>query len=202
MSDPLRNDYSRAPSASESEETRAVLAVVTQAHRLAAPGHDAWDVLEALGIDERAVEMLRARGATRPEETPQNRSEPLVRRDDFGRLRAAPPLADANGIPPGQHGHNGRCASGDHAWAEENIRPGRPAKCRPCEHRRKWGVSSKPKDTAEIGLTKCKCPGMGHILTPYTSDTTVVDSRGQRSCRENANRRKRERRAAKGSGAS
>lgn len=63
MSDPLRNDYSRVPSSSESEETRAVLAVVTQAHRLGAPGSDTWEVLEALGLSTRATEMLRSRGA-------------------------------------------------------------------------------------------------------------------------------------------
>jgi hypothetical protein len=85
MSDPLRNDYSRVPSASESEETSAVLAVVTQAHRLAAPGSDTWDVLEALGLSTRATEMLRARGA----QIVRTDSRAAVGvRDGIGRLRS------------------------------------------------------------------------------------------------------------------
>jgi hypothetical protein len=85
-SPPIPADYSRVASASESEETRAVLAVVTQAHRLAAPGSDTWEVLEALGLSSRATEMLRARGA----QIVRTDSPAAVgTRDGIGRLRSS-----------------------------------------------------------------------------------------------------------------
>lgn len=157
------------------------------AARRGLPADELRDALEALGLIGPA------------------RRVSLGARDNIGRLRQQPAPATAQpepepepavGIPSGQHGHNGMCASGDHPWVAENIRPATGTtgvRCRACEQRRKRGGSSR----TEVGTDLCRCPGRKHVLTAETSESTYVSPNGQRVCKVGVERRRQAEQAAR-----
>jgi hypothetical protein len=190
MSDPTQNDYSPAPALTPVQEYRALLTLVS-VDAAAKPMEGAASVhelIEMLGLDGRANELRAQRGLRA---VPKVAPVSVAVRDSYGRLRGvtAPATDVPDPVPVGQHGHNGRCASGDHAWTPENI--GTVAatgaqRCKPCEQRRKRGGSSrKPSDAPVL----CRCPGRKHELTEESSESTYVAPDGKRQCRVGMDRR-------------
>src|SRR4051812_29710107 len=100
MPDPI-NDYASVPSLSESVRLRAVHGALMSAKRRNATPAEALEFIDMLGLSDVASEIV-----GRPLVAAQMPT--TARRDTIGRVRPALAQPDADGIPPGQHGHNGR----------------------------------------------------------------------------------------------
>ena len=204
----IRDPFSHALEAttattSADVERRAVTGALLVARRNNASPTEVLEFLDMLGILDTASEIAGRPLATGP--------VALTRRDNIGRLRHAPssttqghqepPVspsatdsAPANDtpdpIPAGRHGHNGRCASGDHPWVPENIsvHTSGQQRCKPCGNRQKRGISTaRTRDPEEVVL--CRCPGRKHRLSAESSESTYVSPDGRRMCRVGIDRR-------------
>ncbi len=196
MSDPIMNDFA---SVTPLTDDRLLLGL----KRLARLDRRAKPMDGALGL----VELIDMCGLS--DVASQIVGRPL-RADGAATIRGqrdqseSPPAADtASGddvpAPSGRHGVNGRCSSGLHPWVAENIRKAEKSsrlKCRPCEQFRKRGGSTVLRDPD--GRRLCGCPGVKHVLTEVSSETTFVsETTGRRMCRAGERRRKSEK-AARG----
>lgn len=112
---------------------RAARHVASQAHRLGATNADLREVLEALGL-------------LKPSD-----QAPTGARDSLGRSRGQSGPGTPVGVPPGENGHNGMCASGDHPWIDANIAVDRvkgKRTCQQCANRRRRNRNAAKRGAA------------------------------------------------------